>query len=316
MRTRRSNLWTLGGLSLPELLRRTARASWQDEVFGQGGRMAFYHFLAIFPSLIVFFTITAHIPALGATLTNALQDVVRQVLPDQVAPLFLHTLNEFSRRPRSGLPLLSVCVAALWAAHNGTWAMIYGLNKAYEVDEKRSWREMTLTNAGLTLFLSVTGFLALVMVFFSQYLHMRLHGGAIPLRILEWLVLMVALWFAFAVLYRFAPNLRDPEWRWSTPGALCALVLWVGATVAARLYFDHINNYARSYGDLNGVAMLLLWLYVTNGAILIGGELNSEIEKSAARTRQPGEPDAPHPGTGSSVPDRAAPGRGSKRRAL
>ncbi len=285
MRSRRFNLWTLGGLSVPALLRRTARASWRDEVFGQGGRMAFYHFLAIFPSLIVFFTITAHVPHLGDTLRSALQDLIHQVLPDQVAQLFLHTMNEFSQQRRTGLPLLSACLAALWAAHNGTWAMIYGLNQAYEVAEKRSWQEMAITNVGLTLFLSVTAFLALFMIFCSRYVQARLHGGAVPLRILEWLVLVVALSFTFAVLYRFAPNLQDHEWRWSTPGALCALILWIGATVAARLYFDHINNYARSYGDLNGVAMLLLWLYVTNGAILIGGELNSEIEKSAAQGR-------------------------------
>lgn len=283
MRKRRFNLWTFGGLSLPELLRRTARASWHDEVFGQGGRMAFYHFLAIFPSLIVFFTITAHIPHLGNTLTSALQDLIRQVLPDRVSQILLRAMSQLSEHPRSGLPLISVFLAALWAAHNGTWAMIYGLNNAYEVKEKRSWRELTIINAGLTLFLSLTAFLALLMIFCSRYVQDRLRGGAVMLRLLEWSVLIVALSFAFAVLYRFAPNLRDHEWRWSTPGAICALILWIGATVGARIYFDHINNYARSYGDLNGVAMLLLWLYITNGAILIGGELNSEIEKAAAQ---------------------------------
>ena len=100
-----------------------------------------------------------------------------------------------------------------------------------------------------------------------------------PYACLEWLVLLASLSVSFAVLYRFAPNLRDCAWRWSTPGAFCALVLWIGSTFAARVYFDHVN-YARSYGQLSGVVMLLLWLYVTNGAILIGGEMNSEIEKT------------------------------------
>ena len=256
--------------------------------------MAFYHFLAIFPSLLAFFTITAHIPHLGNFLKAALQDVSRQVLPGQVAQLFQQTMNELSEHPRSGVPLLSVLLAALWAAHNGTWAMIYGLNKAYEVEEKRSWQEMTVTNIALTAFLSVLGFLALFLIFLSSYLQSRFHGGTIGLRILEWLVLIAALSFAFAVLYRFAPNLDDHEWRWSTPGALCALVLWIGATVAARFYFDHVDNYARSYGHLNGVAMFLLWLYVSNGAILIGGEMNSEIEKNVTHGRQRPEA-AAHP---------------------
>jgi membrane protein len=113
------------------------------------------------------------------------------------------------------------------------------------------------------------------------------HGGAIALRVLEWLVVVASLSFSFAVLYRFAPNLRDHEWRWSTPGALCALVVWTSATFATRMYFEHVNNYARSYGHLNGVVMLLLWLYVSNGAILIGGEMNSEIEKNIAGQNAP-----------------------------
>ena len=108
----------------------------------------------------------------------------------------------------------------------------------------------------------------------------RSNGDGAMLHGIEWLVLGVALCLSFAVLYRFAPNVRDHEWRWSAPGALAALILWIGATLAARVYFDQIDDYSRSYGGLNGVAMLLLWLYVTNGAILIGGEMNSEIQKA------------------------------------
>lgn len=84
MQNRRPNLWKLGGLSLSDLLRRTARASWRDDVFGQGGRMAFYYFLALFPSLLVFFEIGARIPHLGGPMKNALQDLSGQLLPDRV----------------------------------------------------------------------------------------------------------------------------------------------------------------------------------------------------------------------------------------
>jgi membrane protein len=188
-------------------------------------------------------------------------------------------MDELNQRARSGVQLIPVCAGALWAALNGTWAMIYGLNKAYEVQEDRSWWELTITIVGLTFSLAVTGSIAVVLIFCSAYLQAQFHGGAILLRCLEWLVLTCTLSFSFAVLYRFAPNLRDCEWRWSTPGAFCALVLWIGSTFAARVYFDHVN-YARSYGQLSDVVMLLLWLYVSNGAILIGGEMNSEIEKT------------------------------------
>lgn len=246
--------------------------------------MAFYHFLAIFPSLLLFFLVSARIPHLGEHMRNALQQMSSQVLPDQVSQLLLKVMDEIKHRTRSGLQLISVCAGALWAAFNGTWAMIYGLNKAYEVEESRSWWELTITIVGLTLSLAITGSIAVVLIFCSAFLQAQFHGGAIALRCLEWLVLVATLSFSFAVLYRFAPNLRDSAWRWSTPGALCALVLWISSTFAARVYFDHVD-YARSYGHLAGVVMLLLWLYVTNGAILIGGEMNSEIEKTVTGRR-------------------------------
>jgi len=274
------NLWTLGGLSLSDLVRRTIRQSWRDEVFGQGGRLAFYHFLAIFPSLLLFFTISARFPHLNDHLQNALRDLSKQLLPNQASQLFQTVSGELNERSHPGLPLISVCAGALWAALNGTWAMMYGLNKAYEVEEHRSWWQLAITIVSLTVFLAVVSSMAIFLVFCSAYLQARFHGGALGFRVLEWLVLSASVSFWFAVLYRFAPNLRDCAWRWSTPGALCALLLWMSSTFAARLYFEHVNNYSRSYGHLNGVVMLLLWFYVSNGAILIGGEMNSEIEKN------------------------------------
>jgi membrane protein len=279
MHNRMVNLWTLGGLSLPDLLRRTARESWHDEVFGQGSRMAFYHFLAIFPSLLVFFLVSGRVPHFSDHVKNALQELSSRVLPEQVSQLLQNVMDELNQGARSGAQLISACAGGLWAALNGTWAMVYGLNKAYEVEERRSWWELATTIVGLTISLAVAGSIAVFVIFCSGYFPAYFHGGAIALRCLEWLVLIATLSVSFAVLYRFGPNLGDCEWRWSTPGAFFALLLWIGSTLGAGFYFDHVN-YARSYGHLSSVVMLLLWLYVTNGAILIGGEMNSEIEKT------------------------------------
>jgi membrane protein len=277
------SVWTLGGLSLGELLRRTARTSWQDAVFGQGGRMAFYHFLAIFPSLLLLCAVSAHVPPLSDYLKNGLLELSGQILPDQVSQLFEEAMKGSAL---SGWQLLSVGGGACWAAMNGTWAMIFGLNRAYEVEEHRSPWKLALTIAGLTFSLALAGFFAVFLIFWGMRIQGQVEGMAVVLRCLEWIVLIALLSCSFALLYRFAPNLRDHEWRWSTPGAVCALVLWIGSTLSARLYFEHVNDYARSYGRLNGVVMLLLWLYVTNGSILIGGEMNSEIEKAAVARRE------------------------------
>src|SRR3984885_10377060 len=212
MQNRMRNLWTLGGLSVPDLLRRTARESWEDSVFGQGGRMAFYHFLAIFPALLVLLAIGAHVPRLGGNLQSELRDLFGQVFPQQVSLLFQQALNELNGRALSGLQFAVVCAGALWAAFNATWAMIYGLNRAYEVQERRTWWELGVTIAGLTLALAVTCCIALLLVLSAVQLQAP--------RALEWLVLIASMSFWFALLYRFAPNLRKHEWGGRSPGAL------------------------------------------------------------------------------------------------
>lgn len=288
MQNRMPNLWTLGGLTLPELIRRTVFESWHDDVFGQAGRMAFYQFLALFPALLIAVTIITHIPHLTHHLHKSLGDLSTQLFPNQVTQLFQQTLTDFRDRPRFGLRLLSVCAAAIWAAHNGTWAMIWGLNRAYEVHERRSWWTLTITIILLTTCLVAMASIALLLLFSSASLEEHVHGGTHLLRALEWLTVAICLFLSFALLYRFAPNIPRHALRWSAPGALCALILWLASTFAAQIYFNHINDYTRSYGPLNRVVMLLLWLYASNGALLIGGELNSEIQK--AETQRVGYP--------------------------
>lgn len=273
--------WNLGGLSLPEVVRRTIRESWKDEVFGQAGRMAFYHFLAIFPILFASLAVLMRAPHLRESLAHAIRDVSNQVFPTRLLNLLQTVAEEQSQRAHSRFPFLTVGVGVLWAIFNGTWAMIYGLNNAYEVKENRPFPKLAVTIGGLSLSLATTAAISVFLIFSTRYFQRLFDMGTVPLHLLEWLILIASLSFSFAMLYRFGPNLHDRQWQWSTPGAVCALILWIAATFGARLYFDHINDYSRSYGHLNGVVMLMLWLYISNGAILIGGEMNSEIEKAA-----------------------------------
>lgn len=251
--------------------------------------MAFYQFLAIFPSLLVLLAVAARVPHLGDFFKRLLPDLSEQVLPSQVALLFATMTDELSRRALSGFHFVVVCAGALWAAGNATWAMVHGLNRAYELEERRSPWRLGLTIGGLTLSLELTTCMALLLMFGGAKLEGHFRAGVVVFRGLEWLTLVVCLSFSFALLYRFAPSLRDREWRWSTPGAVCALILWGAATFAARMYFERVDDYSFTYGQLNGVVMLLLWLYVTNGAVLIGGEMNSEIEKAADRSASPAD---------------------------
>ena len=287
MRLRLRDLWTFGGLSAWELGRRTLVESWRDDVFGQGGRMAFYEFLAMFPLLLLFLVLRRSAPGAGGQMAHALSDLSLQIFPHDLLKLLHSTATEFSRHMPLGLQLLSVLAGAAWAAHNGTWALIYGLNRAYEVEESRPWQRLSITIIALTLGLTVILTAALAMMAVSNIVVHQLGDEAILFRVVEWAVLLATLAGTFGMLYRFAPDVTDHRWRWSTPGAACATVLWVIATFGIRAWFNHVNDYARSYGALNSVAMLLLWLYFCNGALLIGGEMNSEIAKAEHGTDQP-----------------------------
>lgn len=288
-----ANSWNFGGLSFREVVRRTIRESWKDEVFGQAGRMAFYHFLAIFPILFACLALLMRAPHLREAMALSVQDVSRQVLPGRLMNLLQGVVEEQKQRAHASFPLFTVAAGVLWASFNGTWALIYGLNNAYEKQEDRPIPQLAATIAGLSASLAATALISVFLIFGARYLQRRLDVGAVPLHLLEWAILIVSLSFSLSVLYRFGPNLRDSRWQWSTPGAVCALIVWIAATFGARIYFDHVNDYSRSYGHLNGVVILLLWLYMTNGAILIGGEMNSEIEKAAeGRSQSRKSPDS------------------------
>ncbi len=285
-------LWSLGGLSWRELLKRTWRETWEDAVFGQAARLAFYHFLAIFPSLLLFLFLLAKLRSTGSGLQNALEQTFEEILPQKAAGLIEIVIHQLSARAHLGIGAVTAALGAAWAAINGTWAMMTGLNIAYEVRERRAlWRVVSVAFA-LTLGLAAMCLTALLAILYGTRAAQTIsrHFGAhlqflFPANFIEWPVLIVLLLFSFAMFYRFGPSVHDRRWQSSTPGAVVALALWVTATLLLRVYFGRFSSYDEIYGQLNGVAMLLMWLYFTSAAVLIGGELNSEIEKAAEPKR-------------------------------
>ncbi len=270
-----NNLWSLGGLSWRQLVWRTWHETWEDAVFGQAARLAFYHFLAIFPCLLLLFFALAHAPAAEAQLRDTLTQALQLLLPQQSFTLLTSLIDQLDQTAHMGTAIGSAGLGAAWAAINGTWAVISGLNTAYEVRESRPlWKVIPIAFA-LTVTLAIIFSIALTVLAYA----FRFFPG--PAWIVEWPVIALLLLVAFSVFYRFGPNLNDREWQWSTPGATFALVLWLTAVGLMRLYTAHFHSYGIIYKQLNGAATLLLWLYFTSAAVLIGGEMNSEIEKAA-----------------------------------
>jgi len=289
-----AELWSLRGLSWRVLAKRTCRKSWEDEIFGQSARLAFYFFFAMFPVLLLLLILLGKANGAGSELRSAVFDSFTQVLPPEAAALMMTTIRQLNVRAVLGAGAILAGVVAAWGALNGTWAVMAGLNKAYEVEEERPWWRILSVTVGLTITLSVLGLIALAAIHYGnragsgigQYLGVPAHF-AFLWRIIQWAVIVILLLVSFAVLYRFGPNLKDRRWQWSIPGAVVAVTLWVAATLLLRVYQEHFSASPRIYGGLNAVATLLLWLYVTGAAIFIGGETNSEIEKAAAEAGHP-----------------------------
>jgi membrane protein len=296
-----AELWSLRGLSWQQLLKRTVLRSWEDEVFGQAARLAFYYFLGLFPALLFLLLILNMFPGTGSELRRILLDSVQQIVPRQAALLLAKTTEELNARAILTGASPWAAVAGAWALLNGTWAMMVGLNKAYGLKEQRRWWSILSIAFGLSISLGVMGLMALAIMLYgsrieiatAQKLGLYIRSGLLW-RLLQWPAIVVVILLSLASLYRFGPNLRDRRWQWSTPGAFIATALWVCSTVLLRAYYDHFGGSQKIYGAaLKPVVTILLWLYLTGAAILIGGEANSEIEKAAAES---GAPDVRSPG--------------------
>ncbi len=285
-------LWSLQGLSWRELAKRTCRKSWDDDVFGQSARLAFYFFFALFPLLLALLIVLGKATVTGSGWRETLIGVLGQVLPSGASTLVQRTVAELNGRAGAGKGAILAGAAAAWGTLNGTWSIISGLNKAYEVKENRSpWRVLFITS-GLTIFLSALGLMALAAIRFITAIlarHLRQAAGLADVRhSMQWAVILPVLFLSFAMLYRFGPNLKYRRWQWSLPGALIATASWIVLVLLLSVYKGHSHVSQRIYGDLNAVATLLLWLYVTGAAIFIGGEANSEIAKAATEAGHPG----------------------------
>jgi membrane protein len=285
-----AEFWSLRGLSWRELAKRTCRKSWEDEIFGQSARLAFYFFFAMFPVLLLLVILLGRSAGAGSELLGALLDSFKQVLPPDASALVANTTRQLNERAILGAGAILAGVIAIWGALNGTWAIMAGLNKAYEVAEERPWWRVLCIAFGLTISLGVLSLIALAAVHYgrraediiSQYLWAPDNLGLLW-HLITWMVIVTLLVLSFAVLYRFGPNLRDRRWQWSIPGAVIAVTFWLASTLLLRAFQQYVGSSERIYGDLNAVATLLLWLYLTGAAIFIGGEANSEIEKAAAQ---------------------------------
>ena len=185
-------------------------------------------------------------------------------------------------------------LAALWAASNGMGAICESLNAAYHVKESRAWWKQRLTAVGLTLALGILIISALVLTLYGGRIADWLAasyglGGVFTTTwtVIEWPLVLVFLLLGFSLIYYWAPDLRDQDWKWVTPGSVVAVLIWLLVSFGFRLYLHFFDSYSKTYGSMGAVIILMLWFWLTGAAILIGGEINSNIEDTAAKHGAP-----------------------------
>jgi membrane protein len=293
-----------GGLTLKRLGLNVWQESNEDNVFGGAAELAYYFLLALFPMLIFLTSLVGFLPGLQSNILSALA----KVAPADAMRLIEDTLTDIISHRSGGLISFGV-LGTLWAASSGVESLMGTLNVAYEAKEKRSFWKVRLIAIALTLSLAllIIGGAALVMFGhkLSDWLRELLGFGTV-LSIIGsaagYIIGLALLFLGIQLLYYFGPCTKQ-SWKWITPGAVFAVMAILLGSLLFSVYLRVAPSNSATYGSLGAVITLMLWLYLIGLALLLGGEINSEIEKSrnkpAVEKQSPGEPKAQDKAEGS-----------------
>lgn len=276
------------------LLRLLHRLS-EDNVTLVAGGIAFNALFALFPLLIVTLSLYGLV-ASPSDVTRELEQFTA-MLPPQAANILLTQITSLAGRPGFTLGVGAVVSAAvtLYSSIQATWALTLATNIAYHQEERRSYLKL-IGMSLLFTFGAVIGLLLLLALTLVVPLVLNaLSLGAIATTtamVLRWVLLWGFAVLALAVLYRYAPCRDDPQWRWVSWGSAAAATLWLGASLLFSLYVRDFGNYGKTYGALGGAVLLMMWFYLGSFAVLLGAELDAEMEHQTEvdTTRGPPQP--------------------------
>ena len=271
--------------------RSTLREAAEDRISMIAAGVAFYWFLAIFPLLFAAIGLLDIVRASEATV-RTINDAIARALPGDAAGILADAVGRSQDRAAAGgLAALVIGLAlAAWSASSGMAATQVGLDVAYDVPQDRRFVKKRIVGLGLLLAALLLGGVAVTALVFGEPVNTYLREH-LPLgsslgwfwTAARWAVTLVAVTLLFAVFYWIGPNRRPPNWRWLSPGGLLATAIWLVASVGFSLYVSGFGgSYGQTYGALAGVVILNLWLYLSALALLLGAELNGELERQRA----------------------------------
>lgn len=267
------------------VVRKALREFSEDECLDLAAALTYYSVLALFPMMIALLSLVG-LFGQGRETVDTLLGVLRDVGAGSAADTLEPTLVQLSGGSGAGLAFVLGLALALWSASGYVGAFGRAMNRVYEIDEGRPiWklRPVMLLVTLITVVLCALVALALVLTGPAA----QAVGDAVGLgetavtvwNIAKWPVMLFAVVLVIAILYYATPNVRQPKFRWLSVGAVVAIVVWIIASVAFGFYVANFSNYNRTYGSLAGVVVFLLWLWITNLALLFGAELDAELER-------------------------------------
>lgn len=269
-----------------DILKRVSSEIGRDHIGLIAAGVAFYGLLAIFPGIAALMAI-AGILFEPQTVVDQLSQL-GSVLPQEAASIILGQAEDVAGSQDTSLQLTAIVsiLLALWSASVGVSSLMEGINVAYDEKDARGFVRRTLVRVGLTLML-IVGFILIVGIAVALPVALDFiadlgQTASTLINLLRWVVIFGVVVALLAALYRWAPNRDDAQWKWTTPGALAATALWLVGSIAFSLYVRNFASYQETFGTLAGVVVLLMWLWLSAYIILLGAELDSEME---AQTR-------------------------------
>jgi membrane protein len=275
-----------------ELLKRTAKETYEDDCLGLAAQLAYYFVLALFPALLFLLAVASFFPI--EKVTDEVMRGLSNVAPPDVVQLITEQMRRISDSDQGGLLTLGI-LGALWSSSSAIVGLISALNTAYDIKEGRAWWKVRLLAMGLTIALAMFLLISSTLVIAGPEIARKLAdvfglGAAFTWtwNILQWPLAAGLVITALALVYYYGPD-AEQDWVWITPGAVLATVLWLVISLGFRAYVQFAGDYNATYGTIGGVIILLLWLYLSGFAILVGAEMNAEIEHASPYGKDPGE---------------------------
>jgi membrane protein len=277
------SLWKFGGLKPVALVKQTIKKLGEDELSTRSAALSYYFILALFPMFLFLLSLIGIFAGPSSELRESILSTLGRMAPGSASGL-VHSVVSETTKASSGIKVGAGILGALWAASAGMSAVMVSLNVVHKVTETRPWWRQKLSAVALTVALAALIIVALALVLYGGKIGDLIAtqfglGDAFTIawQAVEWILPFAAMFLSFSAVYYFAPNISG-AWHWVTPGAALGVVIWLLASVGFRLYLHFFNSYSATYGSLGAVVILLLWLYITGFAILIGAELNWIIE--------------------------------------